>query len=1276
MLSRNRFLAVCLALLSISILAADVPAGDWPMWRYDAGRSASSPCELPGKLYLQWVREYPRLEPAWEDPLNRDLMQYDKVYEPVVMGKTLFIGSNASDKLTALDTETGEEKWAFYAGGPVRFPAVASGGRVYFVSDDGYLYCLDAERGELIWKFRGGPSDRKVLGNSRIVSTWPARGGPVLKDGVIYFAAGIWPFMGVFIHALDAETGEVIWTNDSSGSLYILQPHHSPAYGGVAPQGALVVVGDRLLVPCGRSVPACFDRRTGKFLYYHLARYNKTGGAFVCAVGDKFVNYYRDMVMSLYDLPTGDVLIPRFGNIPVMTDETLFCMGDSVVALDVGNMREVEYERKVRDRKTGKIRAVKARKWVIDRKWTCRVDSRGDLIRAGNRLYAGGEGVVSAIDIPRDGGEPRVSWQARIGGTASRLVAADDKLFVVTLEGRIYAFGGDSVRITFHPYTVSRARLPRSTVEEARSILKATGVRDGYCLAYGLKNGDLVEALATSSELRIIAVDPDPAKVDRLRRRFDAEGLYGVRLTVQVGDPFTFEAPPYMASLTVFEDLESAGCGRGKEFFRRIYRSMRPYGGVACLPVDKGEVPAISKRIRESGLPGAQLRESNGFLLLVREGALPGSADWTHQYGNIANTVKSDDKLVKLPLGLLWFGGNSNVDVLPRHGHGPPEQVVGGRLFIEGIDCFSARDVYTGRVLWRRKIPGLNTFGVYYNETYKDTPLSTAYNQVHIPGANARGTNFVVAPDKVYIALKHSCLVLDPSTGVTLGEIELPGDPETGRRPEWGYIGVYKDYLIAGADFVSYLDFLQLDPEKRRNPFVKGLDLTSSRELIVMNRHTGEVLWTYKSELGLRHNAIVAGNDKLFCIDMVPPLVYDALKRRGVKIPGAPRILAFDMHTGDVVWSTAENVFGTWLGYSEEYDVLLQAGRRSRDMVIGEPDRGMAAYRGRDGKLLWSSDISYGGPCILHGRTVITDRYAYDLLTGEQKMRRDPLTGREVPWAFTRRYGCNYAIASEYLLTFRSAAAGFYDLEHDGGTGNFGGFKSGCTSNLIAADGVLNAPDYTRTCSCSYQNQTSLALVHDPDVEMWVTYFGERGEGAVKEVGINLGAPGNRRAPDGRFWIAYPLLPYIENPEAESGISADVTVELRGGGFYTHHSSRISGGDGPSWVAASGCRGISKLELGLGTSGKVTCRVGLHFAEPDNTSPGRRVFDVAIEGKRVLKNFDIFGEAGARNRSLVKIFEGIEVDDGRLTIEFTPTQPDVGDESSLPLLCGVEVTVE
>src|SRR5207249_5604739 len=107
---------------------------------------------------------------------------------------------------------------------------------------------------------------------------------------------------------------------------------------------------------------------------------------------------------------------------------------------------------------------------------------------------------------------------------------------------------------------------------------------------------------------------------------------------------------------------------------------------------------------------------------------------------------------------------------------------------------------------------------------------------------------------------------------------------------------------------------------------------------------------------------------------------------------------------------------------------------------------------------------------------IITQGEAYQLLTGKPVERKHPLTGQMLPWTFTRNYGCNTAIGCTNLLTFRSACAGFFDLADDGGTGNFGGLRSGCTNNLIPAGGILSVPDYTRTCTCAYHNQCSLAL--------------------------------------------------------------------------------------------------------------------------------------------------------------------------------------------------------
>ena len=155
---------------------ADAGFLDWPMWRYDAARTADAPLVLDEELHLQWVRELPAPIRAWRHQFDdKGKLEFDVSYSPVVKDGKIFVPSNATDSVTAYSIEDGGELWRFYADGPVRFAPVAWNGNVYFGSDDGYLYCVDAGSGELEWKFQGGPNDHRLLGNERIINIWAAR---------------------------------------------------------------------------------------------------------------------------------------------------------------------------------------------------------------------------------------------------------------------------------------------------------------------------------------------------------------------------------------------------------------------------------------------------------------------------------------------------------------------------------------------------------------------------------------------------------------------------------------------------------------------------------------------------------------------------------------------------------------------------------------------------------------------------------------------------------------------------------------------------------------------------------------------------------------------------------------------------------------------------------------------------------------------------------------------------------------------------------------------
>ncbi len=265
-------------------LSAFAQAADWPMWRHDPGRTAATTQKMPAEPRLIWSRELPPLRPAFKEPR----LQFDRSYEPVAAGKRLLVGSSREDCVFAFDTETGAELWRALANGPVRFAPVIVGETAIFGSDDGLVRCVKLTDGTEVWSKRAVPSNRLLLGNQRLISVWPVRGGPVAKEGRVYFAAGVWPMEGTFVFCCDAATGAEIWRNDRCSYLYGTHPHATEAMGGLAPQGYLLIDGDDLIVPCSTAYPARLDLQTGAIKEFELPSAGRyTGGWFASTPAEK-----------------------------------------------------------------------------------------------------------------------------------------------------------------------------------------------------------------------------------------------------------------------------------------------------------------------------------------------------------------------------------------------------------------------------------------------------------------------------------------------------------------------------------------------------------------------------------------------------------------------------------------------------------------------------------------------------------------------------------------------------------------------------------------------------------------------------------------------------------------------------------------------------------------------------------------------------------------------------------------------------------------------------
>jgi outer membrane protein assembly factor BamB len=561
------------------------------MWRADAQRSGQWEGELAEQLHLQWVRAYPPLQPAYQNPR----LHFDAGYEPVAAHDTLLVASSRNDRLTALDAATGQEKWRFYAEGPIRFAPALWNDRVYFGSDDGCLYCLEIESGELLWKFRAVPSARKLLGNGRLISTWPVRGGPVVADDTVYFAAGVWSFEGVFVYALDAESGDVVWINDRTGFIYGQHPHDAEAFGGLTPQGYLVVNDDELVVPCGTALPARFDRATGELKHFALPSAGRRPGGWFTSAASR---------------------AKRRGQAPP------------------------EEEISKEERESG----------LIFDSDTNRDRHEGGWYQGPGSATARSRVTLGDREIDFTEGYPGVE------GTVYSVLAADGRLLVVTREGEIYCFGSQATEPVRYPLEEPRpSPEPEPGAAAAAELLATAGGRSGYAvwIGAGADDGEAVEALVRQSQLQVVVVEPDGEKCARLRRRLDAADLLGTRVAVHEESADRFELPPYMASLIVCKDVEAAGGfaekAAGENLLERLFQSLRPFGGTAYVGLAGVGRAAIEEAVEKAALEGGTWEATGQFGLLRRTAALPGA-------GNYTGGWSSSDERVAAPLGVLWFG--------------------------------------------------------------------------------------------------------------------------------------------------------------------------------------------------------------------------------------------------------------------------------------------------------------------------------------------------------------------------------------------------------------------------------------------------------------------------------------------------------------------------------------------------------------------------------------------------------------------------------------------
>jgi len=171
---------------------------DWPTYRYDSARSGFTKTSVPAELKRSW---------------QRDLG--GKLSSVVVADGKLFVASIDTHTVYALDESSGNILWSYTTGGRVDSPPTIYQGRVLFGSADGWVYCLAASDGALVWRFRAAPKDLRLTAFEQLESVWPVHGSVLVQDDVLYCVAGRSMFLdgGIRFLRLDPKTGQKLSEN-------------------------------------------------------------------------------------------------------------------------------------------------------------------------------------------------------------------------------------------------------------------------------------------------------------------------------------------------------------------------------------------------------------------------------------------------------------------------------------------------------------------------------------------------------------------------------------------------------------------------------------------------------------------------------------------------------------------------------------------------------------------------------------------------------------------------------------------------------------------------------------------------------------------------------------------------------------------------------------------------------------------------------------------------------------------------------------------------------
>lgn len=186
----------------------------WTSFRGNAERSSAIAYDLPSELKEVWSVKV--TAESKSGTVKRDWLDYlnSRLSAAVISEKLAIAADIDQNELIAINLSDGTVAWRFMTAGRMNISPTIYEGICLAGDHAGYVYALALENGELLYRLRVAPEEKRMLSYGKVESVWPVVGGVLIHDGIAYASAGRSQGSdgGLLIRAFRPESGKLVWS--------------------------------------------------------------------------------------------------------------------------------------------------------------------------------------------------------------------------------------------------------------------------------------------------------------------------------------------------------------------------------------------------------------------------------------------------------------------------------------------------------------------------------------------------------------------------------------------------------------------------------------------------------------------------------------------------------------------------------------------------------------------------------------------------------------------------------------------------------------------------------------------------------------------------------------------------------------------------------------------------------------------------------------------------------------------------------------------------------